>query len=147
MYILIVEDDPSQYEFIKTSVKEAKEFSNAEVRRIATELTFIENFEEIATEKPDIVIMDIMLRWTDPSPSMVLPPKEIEEKGFYRAGIRCIRMLKADDRTKHIPVIIYSVLTKEDLETEIGRFPEVRYLFKDFDAKRIITAIHSLKRA
>ena len=59
-------------------------------------------------------------------------PKEIEEKGFYRAGLRCEKMLAEDSRTKSIPVIIHSVIDIEEIEEPVLQRPQVFYIQKDF---------------
>src|SRR5258708_17771330 len=132
MYFLIVEDDKLQFSFIENGIRQGRHFSKSRVERIATEYEFIEKLENIATEKPDVILLDIMLRWTDPTPNMTLPPPDIAEEGFFRAGVRCEQRLAADPRTRDIPVIVYSILEKKDFEGEIRPRPEVRYLEKDF---------------
>lgn len=145
MYILIVEDDPVQSDFIEHAIKEEKEFFDLQIKRISRESEFRNNFGEIADYKPEVIIMDIMMRWADPAPDMQTPPKEIRDQGFYRAGIRCIQMLSDDERTRDIPIIIYSILDKEDLEEEMKNFLQARYLSKDFDARKIINMIKLMK--
>lgn len=144
MYILIVEDDRLQYNFIKNALGSAEAFPQARLERIVTESEFQKKFEAIATDKPDVIIMDIMLRWTDPAPDMELPPPDIATQGFFRAGVRCEKMLAEDERTKDIPVIIYSVLEKEDLEGEIPQRPQVSYLEKDFDPREMKKMLKSM---
>ncbi|MGB7207203.1 MAG: hypothetical protein WBD27_00950 [Pyrinomonadaceae bacterium] len=149
MYILIVEDDPDQFKFICDSLKDYNAFPKARIKPIASELEFRKRFEEIGKEKPDVIIMDIMLRWADlgrkeDSP-IEFPPKEIKEEGFYRAGIRCVEMLAMGKNTKDIPIILYSILDIEDLESDLKKFPRdrVKYIIKDFDAEKIVRAINS----
>ena len=115
-----------------------------EVKRVVTELEFRNRFEEIATDNPSLILMDIMLRWTNKH-NLVEPPKDVEERGFYRAGLRCEKMLANDDRTNRIPIIIYSVLGKEDLEDEYQPRPQVKYVDKDFNAWAIEKAYRSFK--
>ncbi len=146
MYILIVEDQENQYEFIEKSIKEEGAFRELSISRIVTEYDFRENFERIASLKPDVIVMDVMLRWTDPMRSMPIPPQEVKEQGKFRAGIRCIRMLASDHRTRDIPLIIYSILEKEDLISDIKEFSHARYVLKDFSASRLVSAIRSLVR-
>jgi CheY-like chemotaxis protein len=133
MYVLIVEDDPAQYELIKRQLQTTDLFSDAKISRIVTELQFYDQFEETATNKPDLIIMDVMLRWTDAAPDMRLPPSDIAVQGFFRAGVRCEQMLASDERTKEIPIMIYSVLEKKDIEAEIPGRSQVTYLEKNFD--------------
>lgn len=143
MYFLIVEDDKFQYAHIKDAITQLQSFPNSHKRieRIATESEFIDNFESIARNKPDVIILDIMLRWTDPSPDMKLPPPEIAEQGFFRAGVRCERRLAADPRTRDIPIIVYSILEEKDLKDEITLRPEVSYLEKDFGVEELTSKL------
>jgi CheY-like chemotaxis protein len=137
MHILIVEDDKLQFSYIKNGIKQGRHFSESRIERIATEWEFIEKFESIATDKPDLILLDIMLRWTDPAPDMTLPPADIAKEGFFRAGVRCEQRLAADPRTRNIPVIVYSILEKRDFEGEIRERPEVHYLEKDFSLEKL----------
>jgi CheY-like chemotaxis protein len=137
MYFLIVEDDKRQFSYIKNGIKQGRYFSESRIERIATEWEFIEKFESIAREKPDVILLDVMLRWTDPGPDMTLPPADIAEEGFFRAGARCEQRLAVDPRTRDIPVIVYSILEKEDFEDEIRPRPEVHYLEKDFSVEKL----------
>ena len=143
MYILVVEDDILQFETIERSIMESNKLSKARLERVKTELEFHEKFEDIANDNPTVILMDIMLKWTSKD-RLVEPPKEVEEKGFYRAGLRCERMLANDKRTQNIPVFIYSVLGREDLEGEFRPRPQVRILDKDFSAWGIEKAIREL---
>lgn len=143
MYILIVEDDKLQYETIERSILESNRLSKARLERVRTELEFHEKFEEIANDNPTVILMDIMLKWTSKD-RLVEPPPEVEEKGFYRAGLRCERMLANDKRTENIPVLIYSVLGIEDLEGDFEPRPQVKVLDKDFDSRGIDRAIREI---
>jgi hypothetical protein len=87
-----------------------------------------------------------MLPWTDPSPTIEAPPAEILEQGFYRAGVRCAKLLAKNEKTKDIPIILYTVLEPADLEEELkeldlGRVVHIR---KDSDDDRIIDVVREL---
>src|SRR2546425_8168130 len=112
MTILVIEDDYLQADWIRQKLTEA--MPNANIRLIATEAEFRSQFENIANQDPDVVVMDVMLRWADPSPDLTPPPQDVREEGFYRAGLRCERMLAEDNRTSRVPVILYTVLELAD---------------------------------
>jgi CheY-like chemotaxis protein len=137
MHFLIVEDDKLQFSYIKNGIRQGRYFSESRIERIATEWEFIGKFESLATEKPDVILLDIMLRWTDPAPDMTLPPADIAEEGFFRAGVRCEQRLAVDPRTRNIPVIVYSILEKTDFDGEIRERPEVHYLEKNFGVEEL----------
>lgn len=147
MYVLIIEDDPVQASFIERSLEE-EGFNKLEIERIATESQFNENFVDISRKKPDIIIMDIMLRWADPSRKKVriMPSEKVKKEGFYRAGIRCVEMLTKKSETQNIPIIIYSVLDRADLDSDLKKFPQAKYVVKDFDAKKLMRAVHSMRK-
>jgi CheY-like chemotaxis protein len=142
--ILIVEDDKLQYEFIKSSLERIIKKWELEITRIKTESDFYKQFPAIALNKPDIIIMDVMLRWADPSLNIPEPPKEVIDKGFYRAGVRCIETLSENDQTKDIPIIIYTVLDHAALESELPEFLHIKYVDKDFNPEMLGKAIFNL---
>ena len=146
MRILLVEDDPLQVELIGEFLTADSAFPHAVIKRISNESEFITNFEEIATDIPDVVIMDIMLRWADPSPEFAPPPDEIAEEGFYRAGLRCERLLANDPRTAEVPIILYTILGNGDLSDELPQRPQTVYLAKDFEPKELIKQIITVCR-
>lgn len=132
MYILIVEDDEPQYNLVKSGLERIRNFSNARIERIATELEFQIKLNKIAENKPDVIIMDVMLCWTYPARYMPPSPGDID-----RAGIRCEKMLANNDQTNDIPVILYTVLSIDDLKDELPNRQNVRYLDKDFNPNTI----------
>jgi DNA-binding response OmpR family regulator len=140
MYILLVEDDYLQADWIEASLKTA--FGNIQVERIATEQEFYARVPEIVANPPDVIVIDVMLRWTDPSREMVEPPPAVEKDGFYRAGIRCQEKLAEQKETSQIPIVLYTVLERIDLEQEIdGLSKSVTYLRKDSDSTSLTDQI------
>lgn len=145
MRIVIIEDDHLQYEWVKNKIDQDQGLSGAvTVERISTESEFRERFQEIATNPPDIIIIDVMLRWRDPTPQGPLMPKEVKEGGFYRAGLRCEKMLAEDKRTSQITVIIYTVLSKEDLGNEIPDRVNVTFLSKDSELQPLLQEVRKI---
>jgi DNA-binding NarL/FixJ family response regulator len=141
--IMIVEDDYLQADFIENSLK--RNFGEIEVDRITTESEFRARFAEIETAPPDLVTLDIMLRWADPTSEMCELPKQILGNTFYRAGVRCLALLLGSQQTCEVPVIIYSVVPREDLGPEIMQAPpNVLYLQKDSDEQQLIRHLRSL---
>ncbi len=103
MTVLILEDDA-----IQAAALEKRLFRDlgAEVDAIATELEFRRRLETAEGIKADVAVVDMMLRWTDPSPHMELPPDYIIREGFYTAGLRCCREL----RNRNIRCVIFTAL-------------------------------------
>jgi CheY-like chemotaxis protein len=143
MRVLLVEDDHPQAKSIAEALR--RSFHDVEVRHICTESQFMEQFASIRQEPPDVVLLDVMLRWADPAPSTPEPPDEIRKGGFYRAGLRCLGKLCNTKETHEIPVIVYTVLAREDVKEEIEKAPpHVLFLQKDSDERRMIRHIRSL---
>lgn len=147
MRILIIEDDPLQAEFVYTGLK--RHFAQANIDRIRTESEFQKQFDTVLGSPPDFVIIDIMLRWTDPEPTMTLRPAHTED--FYSAGIRCARMFAKDSRASNTQLILYSVLPSVDFLKDfrdIGDMSHrVFYLQKDSDVENLLNLIRSLSQA
>jgi CheY-like chemotaxis protein len=106
--ILSVEDDPLQAEWIRATIE--KHIPGADVSQLRTEHEFVTQFEAFALRPPKLILLDAMLRWTDPAPDLPPRPAEVEEGGIAQAGLRCRHRLSNDPRTSAIPVILYSVL-------------------------------------
>ena len=144
MYILIVEDDHSQAELIEEALKQEADLNSSsyKIRRLSTESQFRDHFEDIAERKPDVIVMDVMLRWTDPAPNAKAPPDDILKEGCYRAGVRNARLLAQNESTKRIPVILYTMLEKIDLG-DTSELPGLTYLPKDSELAPLVQAVRA----
>ena len=144
-YILVVEDDHLQEGPLVDQINDA--FPDGKVSSIYTEQEFRESLTELRGEAPDLVIMDVMLRWADPRPGNADPPEEVARDGFYRAGLRCAELIAADDKLHVIPVILYTILEKEDLQRQGKPLPaNVTYLRKSADLDVLVRKVHELAR-
>lgn len=124
MSIILVEDDEIQAKSIARKMRQA--FRGHTVTVLTTEADFRAQFEALASNPPTIFVIDVMLRWTTPKPQMPERPEDVRREGPNRAGFRCKAMLTADVRTKQIPVVLYTVLGKNDLR---GELDETRDLY------------------
>jgi CheY-like chemotaxis protein len=138
MRILIVEDiDPQAFWLIEKLKTLAP---GAQISHIRTESAFQDRFDEIRASPPDLVFMDMMVRWADPEKDMRLPPDDYP--GFHRAGLRCVSRLQGDPVTAHIPVIITTVL--EDVDFDADELPQsVTLVTKEVDPARLMEEIIS----
>ena len=145
MRILLVEDDYHQSDAITRKL--AERFSGLVVEKIKTELEFRERISRIISNLPDIILMDIMMRWTDPSPDVELAPEEIRAEGFFRAGLRCVKLLKSDPRADKLPIILYTILEGSDIELEQSKLPtNVHHIRKESDPSPLIAKIFEITR-
>lgn len=120
-YIVIVEDDHLQEgpleEYLTGAVKDA------DIETIYTELEFRKRLPALRERVPDLVVMDVMLRWTFPSPHALPPPQDVAAGGYYRAGLRCARLLADDPQLSGVPVVLYTILERSDLERDGEALP------------------------
>ncbi|HYX30780.1 MAG TPA: hypothetical protein VE863_19745 [Pyrinomonadaceae bacterium] len=144
MNIIIVENDYLQYDWMKDIF--ARRFPYYHISQIKTELEFCNQLKKIAAKPPDVIIMDVMLQWTTPSENVERPPDEVKEGGHHTAGLRCQERLRSDEKTKDIPVILYTVLEQPDLERRFGgTIPEhIRHLRKESDPEPLFSLIQEV---
>ena|SRR5258706_12884053 len=75
------------------------------------------------------------------------PSTEVQREGFYRAGIRCAKLLAERQTTKNIPVILYTILAYADLKDQLNELPaRVIHVRKESDDDRLIEVIQELRR-
>jgi len=118
--ILIVEDDAQQLNLIEEELSFA--FQNTKIEHIRTESEFYSKLDEIVAAPPDLILMDMMLRWTVPAPPEEMPPmpEEVAEEGYYRAGIRCAKKLLEQKPNKEIPLLVFTVLHQDDIDEDLN---------------------------
>jgi len=112
MKVLIIEDDSIQAAHLEALIRSG--FSAVSVDRVATELEFRTRLPGIAQGSYKVALVDMMLRWTDPSPDMEPPDQDAIKEGFFVGGLRCRKALLE----KGIPRIIFTVLNQENLPQE-----------------------------
>ncbi len=138
----MVEDDHLQKGPISDRLSEA--FADAEIDLIDTEERFRERLIQFRSALPDIIIMDVMLRWASPRPD-VQAPQDVLEGGYYRAGFRCAELLGMDPELARVPVVMYTILEKSDLERDGLQFsPTWSYLRKSADLDMLIRRVKDL---
>jgi CheY-like chemotaxis protein len=118
MYILVVEDDHLQAQSVISSLE--REFTDCKPDSISTEYEFRSRLPDIARNPPDLIVMDVMLRWTDPAPDQTRSPEDVTDKP-HRAGFRCQELMASNEKTKNIPLILYTVLEKADIQHEFQK--------------------------
>lgn len=120
-YIVIVEDDHLQEGPLQEHL--GGTVSDADIETICTERDFRTRLPALRERVPDIVIMDVMMRWTFPAPDAVPPPADVATGGYYRAGLRCARLLADDPVLSGVPVVLYTILERSDLERDGESLP------------------------
>lgn len=113
MHIVVVEDDHLQAGPLADNLRGA--FDNPTVETMATEEDFRAALPRFREQVPDLLVMDVMLRWASPRPGMSAPPPDVVSGGYYRAGLRCAALLHADPTLRCVPVVLYTILEVSDL--------------------------------
>jgi len=140
---VVVEDDHLQAvplaDYLDTS------FEGAQVITLGSEHEFRTHLPKMRKEPPDLVLMDVMLRWTFPSPTAPSPPEDVEAGGYYRAGLRCANLMHGDQRLRGVPVVLYTILERSDLERDQASLPpNTSYVGKSSDIDVLMRKVRSL---
>ncbi len=130
MKILLVEDDHLQAEEIRHALSEV--IPDTTFERVDSEYGFRCLVDDINAPPPDVVIMDVMLRWTHPSAEMPEQPEDVAAEKHYRAGFRCLKYLGEKRPAWRINVILFTVLEHFDIQNDLETLPaNVTYLRKE----------------
>ena len=100
-HFVVVEDDHLQEGPIADNL--AGMFPDAVVETVTTEEQFRAHLPPMREAVPDLVLMDVMLRWASPRPGLPAPPDDVVAGGYYRAGLRCARLMLGDSRLRRCP--------------------------------------------
>lgn len=142
MRAVIVEDDYLQADWLKQTIQSA--FHGAQVDCIRTEYAFRQALADLRKSPPDVLLLDVMLRWTNPGMD-VSAPDDVREGQYYRAGLRCERLLREFPETKALPVILYTMLEGKDLKEDFTHLSSrTCYVGKDSDASQLIQTLRDL---
>ena len=133
MNIVVVEDDYLQAAWLKETLE--REFAECTVELAPTESHFREQIGRWETNRPDLFIIDVLLAWALPSRQIPEPPPEVDEGGFQRAGLRCQALLAENEVLRRVPVVFYTVLDRDVLESELPRWPGGVSFLKKGDSK------------
>jgi DNA-binding response OmpR family regulator len=115
--ILLIEDEP---DVLKTSLI----FLESEGFKVITATDGIEGLHKTRSENPDLIIMDIMLPKLD--------------------GYKLCRMLKFDEKYKHIPIILFTARAQESDEQMGKEVGADAYIMKPFEPQVLIEKIGEL---
>src|SRR5690348_2830914 len=101
---VVVEDDHLQKGPLEDRLRMT--FPGADVSVLSSEHQFRDFLPALRSSPPDLVLMDVMLRWSLPAPNAPEPPPDVAEGGYYRAGLRCAHLLLDDEQLHHVPVVL-----------------------------------------
>ncbi len=112
--ILVIDDQPSIVNIIHV---------NFELRGFAVyDCVDSSEAQELAGKvQPDVVILDLLM------------PR--------KSGWEVLAELKASDETRHIPVIVLSVMTQPDVQEEVRRLGAASFMAKPFDLNALLAEV------
>jgi CheY-like chemotaxis protein len=143
-YLVVVEDDHLQEGPLEEQLQDA--FPTARIDTVSTEKEFRERLTDFRNEPPDVVVLDVMLRWAFPSPDASPPPADVVEGGYYRAGMRCEELMRKDSKLCDVPVIFYTILERSDLERDDSISDNTRYVRKSSDLEVLTRVVRKASR-
>lgn len=142
MKIVIVEDDLAQADVLLECLKVA--FPSVTTVLCQTESEFYAMEDSLRVDPPALIISDMMVRWQDAHEDMLPPPQDVVKDGYYTAGVRIQRRLAGHSRTSSVPVIIYTVLERKDLDFLDARPPNVFFVDKTDPVEGLLKLVGSL---
>jgi DNA-binding response OmpR family regulator len=115
--VLLIDDEEEMAEMVSMSLTAAG-------YEMATAITSQEGLEKAKAEKPDVILLDIMMPEMD--------------------GYEICRRLKNHEETKNIPVVFFTALCTPDLEGEVVQCGGCGCIVKPFEPKEIIEKIKAV---
>lgn len=132
--ILILEDDASLHPLLKELIATNLSDLAPTILILETEADFrmkwLPNLGSDKTKRPDVFVIDVMLRWTDSNPDQPPRPPDVIEGGFMRAGLRCLKLIRQRPSLFNTPVIFLTTLTKENLSNLGAEMEGIEVLHK-----------------
>jgi CheY-like chemotaxis protein len=146
MKILIVEDDYTYFADLKLDLEGDREFARRglKVILVESEREFGEKFEDIAEAQYDFAIIDVMVKWEGRETNRKRPDEEVLKGGYYRAGFRCLKKLRADPRTSSLRVVVHSNLDEQhmgELASQLNKY--TRFIPKSGSSEDLFKVLRS----
>ena len=118
--VLVVDDEPDLVRILQFGLKAAG-------YEVESAYDGQEGLKKAREMKPDIILLDLMLPKLD--------------------GYKVCRLLKFDERYKHIPIMILSARTQEGDQTLAHELRANRFMTKPYDFQEILGHIQALLKA
>ena len=115
--VLVVDDEPDLVRILEFGLKAAG-------YQVETASDGQEGLKKAREQKPDIILLDLMLPKLD--------------------GYKVCRLLKFDERYKHIPIMILSARTQEGDQNLAHEMGANRFLTKPYEFSEILQHIQAL---
>jgi hypothetical protein len=143
MRIVGLEDDESFWDLLQEAIE--REFPGVDLTWLRSEADFCAEFAGFIEKPPDVFLLDVMVKWANAAETMPVPPTDVKQQGYYRAGLRCRNRLLMHPATATLPVILYTVLERADVEiVGSGLPPGTVYVRKDVEFENLFAALRRL---
>jgi len=123
--ILILEDDATMSDWLQESIERDFVNMNPEVEVLESEsefvLQWVPQFEKSPKHPPDVIVIDIMLKWTSPARNQPPRPLDAIKGGYVRGGLRCFDLIRNHHLLSRSHVILLTILTKNDLDNVLSK--------------------------
>lgn len=146
MRILLIEDDYQYSEEVRLDLSELMDAGGPlKIDVITNEREFREQFNRLADCGYDLAIVNIMVKWERPNAEKKRPDEDVLTGGYYRAGFRCLDLLRRDPRTARLNVVVHSnldaVFMKEFIENYINEY--TKFVKKSGTAEDLLSIVRS----
>lgn len=115
MKALLIEDDYYFAEEIVSDLETAVPDLRGQIEIIRTEKQLRDRLASSQPLQYQFIILDIMLTWGDASPK----PEDVVVGGYFKAGLRCLKLLRDHASSANTPVIIHSARESEEIIKEL----------------------------
>jgi DNA-binding NarL/FixJ family response regulator len=141
--IWIVEDSALSAETLREAVSAS--FPTARIAVIGTESEFRQHLSRVSDHSVDIVVLDVMLRWARARPDAPPPPPEYGPRSRFRAGFRCAELLADNRWTVDVPVIVWTVLGREDIRPDLATMGNpIAFVLKSSSFEQLLRTMRSM---
>lgn len=144
MKALLIEDDYYFAEEIVTDLETAVPELRGQVEIIRTEKDLRDRLMSSRPPRYQFIVLDIMLTWGDASPK----PEEVVVGGYFKAGLRCLKLLRGHSELAKTPVIIHSAREPEGISKELGAegisMDHIDFVTKSGDPAPLVEAVQRL---
>lgn len=117
--ILIIEDDPDQILIYSRKFRE-------DGFEVVAAMNMVEAMEQVVEQKPDLIVLDIILDGFFSNTHLTPYEKEEAKTG----GVKVLKELKRDEKTANIPVLVLTNLDDEGIKETTLRLGAVDFITK-----------------
>ena len=145
--IYYLEDDSAYAQLVVAKLE--REFPlfrrRCEIHRVSTVKGYLEllgEFKQNRKAKPDLIMLDLMVRYADPEPG---DPEVPTEWSYESAGLRCAALTLTEFPA--IPIVLYSIVEDADISNDpeyLNLRDKIKYVAKGPNLNNLAKEIYAL---